>query len=207
MLNFFALIAIVLSILSFFMPITIFDYSSVLENNGYEDPRAYIIEESSLFTLHYIKYDYRDVENPSINHSYYFHNYAGIALGESYYHVEKSGFISKATVTMVLFSFLIIFLSFFSFFCYGIIKKEEGEKTKCFFYLGALNLLMIIVFVTSKYLTWNHVDVNKIGLTDGLSFAFGFYLMVISISLLFAIYLIRTYSSKVIGMDGFNEKT
>ena len=196
--------AISFAFVSFFVPCISFDYLDVLEKNGYKNPEIYCKIEYSPFIIHFIGYDYRDSENPNINHNYRIlygliptqkgKGNLGFSGTTDYDIAEnnKNLLVSGAVFDFLSIIGLILFIVLFFYFCYNIIRNQE-YNTRYLLYEAILMLTLLIIYPVSLYYSYKIIDIKNLGFANSLIIEYGFYMMVVSTILFFTSYLLKKH--------------
>lgn len=204
-LNIIILMAISFAFISLFAPINCIDYSDVLEQNGYENPDLYWKKETSFLLNHLSEYDYRNSENHQEFHRYSLFHLLNFETGEptgEFSTVNDYDILSENNknppISYTLYNMLELIISFllfviFIFFSVKIINKKSNKKDKYILYNSITILIIFILSIASAFYLNYFKDHNNLGYMDAWTFGYGFYLMIVSITLFFIAYFMKRY--------------
>jgi len=200
-LNFTLLIAISLSTVSFFSPVTCFNSSDVLDDKGYEEYDWYWTLESSFLLNKLSIYDFKNTidENGNVYYRYsiiditiYESGQKGDWIELSDYTIDEPNLLSRSLGSMIILIIYFILGALFFYFSYKTLKQYYKENNYIF-YMGLISLTIFLAFIIVSCTNINFYDTQKLGYINYISFGYGFYLAMTSIILFFVLYFIRPY--------------
>lgn len=208
------LTAIILSIISLFVPMIIMDYSDVLDDlqkQGYDVPKRYSKLETSILLWIHSVYNYNNPDSPPVHQSYRLFNLIEFEKGKpidiesALININDQDILNKRgdflfstnIASLIYIAIFPIGLAIFIYLIYKGFKNIGIKKTKYFLYLGILPSVIFILFLVGNYLYLSIVDFNDLGYTKYITLGYGFYTVIASIILFFIAYILQQYFIKI----------
>lgn len=197
--------AFIFGFLSLFIPSFCVDYSDYYEKIGITNPETYSILESAPFYWHYVRYDFRNPENPLEEHTYNFFNIFKFQTGktvdiETSFTYTEDLYLDKSsnifiTISSIYMASQAIIAALFIYVFYKGIKNIE-TKNRYFLYMVILIIISIIFYTIGVYYHESVKDINNLGYTSFITIQYGFYLGLISLILFFFAYILQNHYPK-----------